>query len=287
MWKEYNRRNKKIRRRWRSRYKGYNRRNTGRYKMIALLAVFMAVLIFLVIYAGSCIRDLANPEDEAVVGSLDVLSSVEIMPQATATPQPTSTPVPEDKTIIVLDAGHGGVDGGTFGGDIIEKNINLAIVKYIQEILAEEDVEIILTRTEDELMELQDRVKVADDAKADLFVSIHCNFYEDDERVSGLECYSCPGKEESAVLSETLIAVLKEVEAIKVRSAKEAEYYVLKHTDMPAVLVEVGFLSNKAEREKLNSADYQKIVAQGLAEGILLYLETEEVPESNTQSNIQ
>ncbi len=267
MWKEYNRRNKNIKRRWRSRYKSHNRAGAHKMKMIVLLVMLVALLVGLVIYAGSCIRDLAGQEQESVV-NMNTIDSVQITP----TPSPIPTPEPQIPCVI-LDAGHGGMDGGTYNGDIIEKDINLGIVQYIKEILEENEIKVVLTRTQDELIELQERTAAANEAEGDLFVSIHCNYYEDDAAVYGLECYSCPGQEESADFSNTIISAMKKMEEVKVRSAREAEYYVLKYTNMPAVLVEVGFLSNKAESEKLNTPEYQQTLAQGIADAVLEKIE--------------
>ena len=95
---------------------------------------------------------------------------------------------------IVLDAGHGGNDGGTFQGKVVEKNITLSVVGYMQQFLEEEGWDVVLTREKDAYVPLEERTYIGNHSDADLFVSIHCNYFEDDSAVSGLECYYCEGE---------------------------------------------------------------------------------------------
>ena len=94
---------------------------------------------------------------------------------------------------IFLDAGHGGSDGGTFSGDVIEEDINLSVVLRMKEFLEEKGAEVVLTRDSDETVSLSERAQTANRTDADLFVSIHCNYYEDDASINGLECYYYDG----------------------------------------------------------------------------------------------
>ena len=118
-------------------------------------------------------------------------------------------------------------------------------------------------------MSLSRRTSVANDSNADLFISLHCNYYEDGAQITGLECYySSPDATESKVYAESIIEAVSLSDDIKVRDAKSESYYVLLNTQMPAVLVEMGFLSNYSERQKLVSDDYQETLSQKIAEGI-------------------
>lgn len=179
----------------------------------------------------------------------------------------------EQSIIVVLDAGHGGIDGGTYYKEVLEKDINLAITLYLADALAKQDLEIILTRSEDEYLTLEDRAYIANKENADLFVSIHCNYYEGKETVSGIECYYYPKSKDGKQCAEILTDILKEEHTFKVRSPKSDDYYVLENTDMTAVLVEVGYISDKKERQNLTSKDYQLKLAEKLAEGIMASLE--------------
>ena len=170
---------------------------------------------------------------------------------------------------VVIDAGHGGSDGGTVSGEIIEKDINLSVALKLKAILEDNNIEVILTRSSDENMSLAQRTSVANDSNADFFISLHCNYYEDDAQIAGLECYySSPDATESKVYAESIIAAVSLSDDINVRDAKSESYYVLRYTQMPAVLVEMGFLSNYSERQKLLSDDYQETLSQKIAEGI-------------------
>lgn len=180
----------------------------------------------------------------------------------------------EEKPLcVVLDAGHGGIDGGTYHNDVLEKDINLAITMYIAEALETQDLEIILTRSEDEYLSLEDRAYISNREEADLFVSIHCNYYEGKESVSGIECYYYPKSKDGKQCAEIVNGILKEEHSFNVRSPKTDDLYVLEHTDMTAILVEVGYISDKKDRQNLTRKENQMLLAKKLAEGIVASLE--------------
>ena len=170
---------------------------------------------------------------------------------------------------VVVDAGHGGSDGGTVSGKAVEKDINLSVALKLKAILENDNIEVILTRSSDENMSLADRTFVANDSNADFFISLHCNYYEKDARIAGLECYyNNSNAAESKGYAESIINAVSLSEDIETRYAKTEGYYVLRNTQMPAVLVEMGFLSNYSESQKLLDDDYQESLAQRIAEGI-------------------
>jgi len=114
-----------------------------------------------------------------------------------------------------------------------------------------------------------DVAPVANDSNADFFISLHCNYYEKDAQIAGLECYyNNSDATESKVYAESIINAVSLSEDIETRYAKTEGYYVLRNTQMPAVLVEMGFLSNYSESQKLLDDDYQESLAQRIAEGI-------------------
>ena len=171
---------------------------------------------------------------------------------------------------VVIDAGHGGSDGGTVSGEVIEKDINLSVALKLKAILEDNNIEVVLTRSSDENISLAQRTSIANESNADFFISLHCNYYEDDAQIAGLECYyNSPDAMESKAYAESIINAVSLSNDIKARDAKAEGYYVLRNTQMPAVLVEMGFLSNYSERQKLLSGDYQEILSQRIAEGIL------------------
>lgn len=171
--------------------------------------------------------------------------------------------------LIVVDAGHGGQDPGTSAGEILEKDINLAMAEKLAKILDDAGETVILTRGDDTKIELEERAKFANRNDADLFISLHCNYCEDDAEVEGLECYYREDSEEGKALADRIIQSVEDEENIVNRGTRTANFRVLCKTDMPAVLVEMGYLSNPSEQKKMTNDKYQQLLAEKIAEGIL------------------
>ena len=171
--------------------------------------------------------------------------------------------------LIVVDAGHGGRDQGTSAGDILEKDINLLVAKKLAKKLEDAGALVIFTREDDTKIGLEERAAFANENKADLFISLHCNYCEDDAGVQGLECYYREDSEEGQALADRIVQSVQEEEKIGNRGTRTANFRVLRKTDMPAVLVEMGYLSNRSEREKMTDDAYQELLADRIAEGIL------------------
>ena len=174
---------------------------------------------------------------------------------------------------VVVDAGHGGEDGGTVEQAATEKEINLAVVLKLKELLEEQGIRVVLTRDKDIFMKLEERVQIANGEKADLFISIHCNYYEKDSSIYGLECYYCKSGEEGKHYAEKIMETIEESKNIVSKNVKPADYYILKNTTVPAVLVEIGYLSNYNERNQLMSEEYQEKLAGELVKGIVKGME--------------
>ncbi len=173
---------------------------------------------------------------------------------------------------IVLDAGHGGGDPGTLGEviseDILEKDINLSVVKKMKALLEDCGAKVILTRSEDKRLSLEDRSYLSNRTGAHLFVSIHCNSYEDSS-ISGLEYFYHKRSEISKEYAENMLAVTERIGAIKARYAIEQNYQVLRDSSIPAVLVEMGYLTNVMDCKNLTSATYQDAMAQTIVTAIV------------------
>lgn len=186
--------------------------------------------------------------------------------------------------VIVLDPGHGGQDPGAQFGGIQEKNINLAIAIRLRDVLTAKGCKVILTREVDKdfflpnfvlgrmakRAELSQRIKMASINQADLFISLHANSFPGGNSY-GMETYyqvkSLAGKE----LAELIQTELKKIQTDNKRIAKSGDYYLLNQTQMPAVIVEVGFLSNPRERKLLQDTTYQDRIAAAIALGIESY----------------
>lgn len=187
--------------------------------------------------------------------------------------------------VIVVDAGHGGVDSGMEGiGGIREKEINLAVARKLRDALEQKGCRVVMTREEDrELSEeedgarhaqdLQNRCRIIEEAEPDLAVSIHQNSYPDPS-VSGPQVFYYRTSEAGRMLAETLQETLnRELPVEKGREARGNDsYYLLRRTEGTVVIVECGFLTNEREAALLQEADYQQKTADAICSGILRYL---------------
>ena len=239
--------------------------------MIAYLLraiVILIPIIMMILMACGClyIYERFTKEDEKVNKYTDIYTGrnagSDVVPVASAENNAPGF-------CVVVDAGHGGSDGGTVSGKAVEKDINLSVALKLKAILENDNIEVILTRSSDENMSLAERTSVANDSNADFFISLHCNYYEKGAQIAGLECYyNNSNATESKGYAESIINAVSLSEDIETRYAKTEGYYVLRNTQMPAVLVEMGFLSNYSESQKLLDDDYQESLAQRIAEGI-------------------
>jgi N-acetylmuramoyl-L-alanine amidase len=169
---------------------------------------------------------------------------------------------------IVLDPGHGGRDPGAVGPNgLKEAAVNLAVAKKAADMLRQAGAEVKLTRTTDVFVDLQPRCDIANSFGADYFVSIHCNS-AGTPQAEGTEtyCYKLGGQGEA--LAKAVQAELIAATGRADRGIKTANYYVLRKTNMPAVLVELAFISNPEEERLLGSPDYQEKCATAIAKGI-------------------
>lgn len=171
--------------------------------------------------------------------------------------------------LVVVDPGHGGKDQGTCEGSVLEKDINLAVAAKLAEYLTENGADVILTRRKDEKVGLEERAKLANRENADLFISIHCNYYEDSAEIRGLECYYKEDSTEGGELAERIAGKFDGVDEVENRGTRTGEYRVLRKTDMPAVLIELGYLSNGEECRKLADEAYQELLAKKIAEAVM------------------
>lgn len=180
----------------------------------------------------------------------------------------------DDKSfVVVLDAGHGGDDPGATVGDTYEKDINLAVALLVQEQLTkQENIIVKMTRTEDTFISLSDRAAYANETKGDLFVSIHANALENDENFSGVFSFYHPKKGSSKKPAKTIQKSVSQETGAMDRGVRSENYAVLRETEMPAVLVETGFMTCPDELALLVDPDYQKQLAKGIAQGILEYI---------------
>ena len=192
--------------------------------------------------------------------------------------------------VILVDAGHGGTDGGAVARDsgIAEKVINLQVALLVRELLEADGATALMTRetdmqySENKRADLTARLDIAKNGNAEILVSIHMNEYRT-RRESGPQVFYRAGQEKSRLLAGCLqSALIQELKPKKERKAMAGDYFMLS-LSIPSVLVECGFLSNAAEEKLLLTEDYQKQVAQAIRDGIVEFflLETGEKTFTN------
>lgn len=183
---------------------------------------------------------------------------------------------------VMLDPGHGGYDGGARAVEsgVWEKKLTLQIAQAVEQELTARGAQAILTRTQDVCLseegsgkarkraDLQKRLDMAQEAGADVFLSIHLNEYRD-RAESGPQVFYQKGADAGRLLAgalqEELILTLQPP---KQRKANAGDYYVLRNTALPAALVECGFLSNPQEEKQLLDPAYHRLIAQAVANGL-------------------
>ena len=176
---------------------------------------------------------------------------------------------PPIKNKVVIDPGHGGTDYGAIRESINEKDITMDLSQRIASILKSKGYKVAMTRTEDVYIGLQERCDFTEAENPQIFVSVHVNSAVATEPY-GIEThyYHEPSKELAEVIQKHLVKNIN----TKDRGILKSKFYVINHTEVPAVLVETGFLSNPDERAELITEKRKQATAKAIAEGIIEYL---------------
>lgn len=257
----------------------------------------------------SLLIDIRGPRDDSDKDLIvELLKKIESSPSIPS----TSSKQTGKAFKIVLDPGHGGDDPGAVGpSGLKEKDVVLAVAKELASLLKKEaGIEVYLTREDDRFLYLDQRPGIANQIGANIFISIHANaapsrdatgvetfvnsIYAEgigaelvaatENRPPGSEDISWEAKailwdmvqdkyeSESNDLSHSIQKRLSEATGLEDRGVKKAPFYVLRGADMPAILVEIGFISNPWEERKLKNDDFRKKIAQGILDGLKDYL---------------
>ncbi len=182
--------------------------------------------------------------------------------------------------VIYIDPGHGGRDKGTSYNNIIEKDINLKISLLLRDKLLEEGAIVFLTRDEDidlskesdyskKRGDLNRRIKLIEDSKADMYISIHTNWYND-SKYRGIDVMYNKINKNNYILAEYISNSLNN-NLLKVREIKKINDYMYRNINIPGVLVECGFLSNYTDRNLLQDEKYYDVLTDGIRTGIIDY----------------
>ncbi|MFZ4766858.1 MAG: N-acetylmuramoyl-L-alanine amidase family protein [Roseimicrobium sp.] len=192
--------------------------------------------------------------------------------------------------LVVVDAGHGGQDGGTQGFGILEKNCALEIAKHVETKILQLGLRTLMTRRDDSFVELEERSAIANRREATVFVSIHLNADANSSETAGLEIYYSSRKrlgdlgrmraslglpagqtitdKRSEALAQKLQHEVCKATGAANRNARDCNYLVVVNTECPAVLVECGYLTNEAEAKRLQDPAYQARLASSIARGV-------------------
>ena len=194
------------------------------------------------------------------------------------------------RPVIVVDAGHGGEDGGTQSAlGVLEKDVNLRSAEKLRDVLTARGFRVVMTREHDALSydadcktmrekkvsDIKRRMAVMEANDGCIFLSIHQNYFSD-TRCAGTQVFYSPNNDESAVLADEIQAAVKaslQPDNKRVTKPSGKEIYLLFHANRVAVMVECGFLSNASEAEKLTDDAYQTAMAAAIADGLQTFLD--------------
>ncbi len=196
---------------------------------------------------------------------------------------------PLDNRVIVVDPGHGGIDGGTNRGDILEKNINLEVGLKLKDLLEKKGARVVMTREIDDSLDdkivgngsrhredLKERVRIIDESKADLFLSIHVNYSKNEKRLGPMVLYHTRS-EEGRYLAEHMqeylnrISTYKKMDITINHDVMTGEYFISGNTPIPGIIIEMGFLSNEIDRRLLLDPAHQDEIVEQITKGIISY----------------
>ncbi|MBD3883302.1 N-acetylmuramoyl-L-alanine amidase [Phormidium tenue FACHB-886] len=182
--------------------------------------------------------------------------------------------VADRRVRIAIDPGHGGRDPGAVGIDgLQEKGIVLDIALKVTQLLEEQGAQVILTRQDDREIDLEPRVQDANQGRANVFVSIHANAIDlSRPDINGVETYYYSSSE-GAALAQAIQSSVAQSTGMRNIGVKQARFFVLRRTLMPAVLVEVGFVTGRDDAPRLADPDFRTLMAEAIARGILEYVQ--------------
>ena len=255
--------------------------------LFALIGFFVFIWVFFVDEKGnSQLIESWNSlntfiQDDSINQTVDSNVSQEI-PKA----EPVSRP------LVILDPGHGGKDGGTVSGDVLEKNLNLLLVKKIANELKRYQIIVVTTRSVDEMVGLSDRALIANKYPNAIFVSIHHNAATLNS-AKGIETYYSNKKPKSLKIEQMRLLKIKDGEAFvdnrskmlakllhssvcqvtdaADRGIRDRSLAMTRWVSCPSVLIECGFLTNPEEKLDLLSESYRDALSRGVTDGILKY----------------
>lgn len=279
---------------------GFSRkfRLKSRARLIAVVLVMLLCVAALFVLLGGSF----NPV-EAVMSAIAPTPSpspipsptpIPATPTPTPTPKPTPTPVPPGKAvndvIVVIDPGHGGRDPGTtspYEEGFYEKEVTLDMSIRLRKKLEEVGIKVVMTRETDKELhsywkeDVWARPRIANEVNATFFVSIHVNAFDTDQKnyavYNGTEIYH-QGKTHGEFTSKKFAQIMgEEVDAVtdtKYNGVVKDDLGVLRLSNMPALLVETAYITNREDHERLKSDEFREAMTDGILNGTIRILET-------------
>lgn len=196
---------------------------------------------------------------------------------------PAKAAVPAQNLVVVLDAGHGGVDGGVVGeSGVKESHLNLLMTKQIKKRLEARGATVVLTRLDEnglygdatkgfKLRDMKKRREIIRAASPDLVISVHMNKFSDANR-RGPQVFFQRGDKESKRFADNIQTALNAFVGNDKHAALSGDFFICQCAPVPSVIVECGFLSNKEEERLLLNADYREQLSESIVRGVFLYL---------------
>lgn len=229
---------------------------------VLIMTLLLALVICGFLYIVEHLFQKAVVYGEVVTGNEEIVAEVE------ESSYDFLATLPLKGKKIVIDAGHGGKDEGTSYGNLKEKDMVLTMALNLKTELEAYGATVIMTREDDTFWSLEKRTELANEIDADLFVSVHIDWFEGDESIHGLTCHYMQGSSKSQQYASELTEWLSASKVVSVRKEKSSDFYVLRNTQMPALLIETGYLSNEADRNNLSDERFQRELTAGIAQGI-------------------
>lgn len=237
-----------------------------------LFSIIVLSVVILIIF-----KNIPFLSSEKIIPSESFIFSEDIIPSKDKIPSKNITSL--GKT-IVIDAGHGGGDPGTVGfNGSYEKDINLEISKKIIKKLENKGYNVISTRNNDEYISNTDRARLANKSEGEMFISIHCNSIENNTYVKGVQVLYYTNKQNviedlnNSEMAQLMIdSIVSGTDAMDKGIIERRDLIVLSQTNIPAMIIETGFLSNPEEEKLLGTDKYQNKLADSIIEGMEKYL---------------
>lgn len=214
--------------------------------------------------------------------------------QQAVIPAPSQSRWDATAPLIIVDAGHGGHDGGAVANGVIEKNLTLDLAQRLKRELEAAGLRVFMTRTGDQFLELEERAALASKHHAAAFVSVHLNTASAGDEAEGIETYfaeppplsarqfataKTDKPQNSADFATAVQRMVCTVSQAQNRGTKTRNYTVVAQATCPAILVECGFITHSEEVARLNREKYRDQVAAGIARGVVLFLQAQPPPQ--------